>query len=193
MFRCFRWFARFEKRCDFNRFFHASCCKSPNMQFAKSRISKMLYFPGQIAFSRIRCLFQNFEHAISTRGHAFSKTNSEVQNLAGISVILPRPRFVQKFANAIFSWQIAFERRGCLVAKNFEHAILPRSFGSFAKATSFPKLRRCYIFKANRVFQKNKTSSKTSNMQFLAWNFLMYVYIASAQDCIDCASFPDCL
>ena len=46
MFRCFRWFARFEKRCDFNRFFHASCCKSPNMQFAKSRISKMLYFPG---------------------------------------------------------------------------------------------------------------------------------------------------
>ena len=137
VFRCFRWFATFSKALRFRSFF-------PRVLLQKSRhaICKILnlqnaIFSRQIAFSRRRCLFQNFEHAISTRGHAFFKISSEMQNLAGISVILPRPRFVQKFASAIFSWQIAFERRGRLVAKNFEHAIFPRSFGSFAQGHVF--------------------------------------------------------
>ena len=125
-------------------------CKILNLQNA--------IFSRQIAFSRIRCLFQNFEHAISSRGHAFSKKNSEMQNIAGISVILPRPRFVHKFASTIFSWQIAFERRDRLVAKTSNMLF----FQGVSVVSPRPRL---FLNFENAVFSRQIAFSKRARLR----------------------------
>ena len=134
VFKCSRLFATSSKPLRFQSFLprvllqksqHAICkIQFRNAFFHANRVFKKTFF-----FLFRTCnlyqaprFFKNLGNIFPTQ-FTFSKRNyhiakkSEMQFLARISVILPKPRFVQNFENDGISWQIAFERKNRFVAK----------------------------------------------------------------------------